>query len=63
MQSLENCCQAKGVIIQYNSEVASLDYDSTKYSLSIKSEDTIIESKYIINSFSNFLLWPSTWRR
>ena len=50
MQSLENHCQAKGAIIQYNSEIASLDYDSTKYSLSIKSEDTIIESKYVINS-------------
>ena len=28
MQSLENNCQAKGVVIQYNSEIASLDYDS-----------------------------------
>ena len=50
MQSLENHCQDKGVVIQYNSEIVSLDYDSMKYSLGIKSEDTIIESKYVINS-------------
>ena len=50
MQALETHCQDKGVVIQYNSEIASLNYDSMKYSLGIKSEDTIIESKYVINS-------------
>ena len=50
MQSLEDNCQNKGVVIQYNSEVESLNYKSEKYSLRLKSEDTIIESKYIINS-------------
>ena len=50
MQSLESHCQTKGVVIQYNSEILSLDYDSLKYSLGINSEDTIVKSKYVINS-------------
>ena len=50
MQSLEYICKNKGVVIQYNSEVVSLYYESEKYCLSLKSEDIIIESKCLINS-------------
>lgn len=57
MQSLENHCQTKGVVIQYNSEIVSLNYDLEKYSLRIKSEDIVIESKYVINSAG---LWCDT---
>ena len=50
MQSLENHCQTKGVVIQYNSEIVSLNYDSIKYTLGMNFDNTIIESKYVINS-------------
>ena len=50
MQSLEGHCLTKGVIVQYNSEIISLNYNSGRYKLKMSSEDTIIEAKYVINS-------------
>lgn len=50
MKTLEQSCKNKGVIIQYNSEISTLLNDLGKYRLNIKSDNIIIESKYVINS-------------
>ena len=56
MKSLESHCQTKGVFIHYNSEIVSLNYDSMKYTLGMNFDNTIIESKYVINSFLTYYL-------
>ena len=50
MQSLELDCLSKDVVIQYNSEITSIEYIKGQYSLDLANEDTIIRSKIVINS-------------